>query len=475
MSDERGYDVVVIGAGSTGENVASRAVAGGLSAAIAEADLVGGDCSYWACMPSKALLRPPEALDHAHQVPGVPGDAACGLDVAGVLANRDGFTSHWDDGAQASWLASVPIDLFRGRGRLDGPRRVVVTGQDGAQTVLNARHAVAVCTGTAPALPPVEGLADARPWTTKDATSAQQVPARLAILGGGVAGCEMADAYHALGAEVSVVEMTERLLGHYEPFVGDGLAASFRERGIAVRTSTSASRVQRGSEGVALTTDAGETIVADELLAAAGRKPRTVELGLDTVGLAPGAQLEVDDDCRVRGVDGGWLYAAGDVNGRALLTHMGKYQARVAGDAIAARANGATVEPRPFSEYAATADHEAVPQVVFTDPQVASVGRTEAQARDEGIDVRAVDYDLGSVAGAVLHLKDYAGHAKIVVDEAERTIVGATFLGPSVGELLHAATIAVVGKVPLDRLWHAVPSFPTISEVWLRLLETYGL
>jgi dihydrolipoamide dehydrogenase len=474
VAEERTYDVVVIGAGSTGENVASRAVEGGLSAAIVEADLVGGDCSYWACMPSKALLRPAEALRHAHQVPGVRENAPAGLDVAAVLGNRDGFTSHWDDGGQASWLQSVPVDLVLGQVRLDGPKRVVVTTGDD-ETVLTARHAVAVCTGSEPSLPPVDGLADAKPWTTKDATSAQQVPRRLAVLGGGVAGCEMANAHHALGAEVAVVEMADRLLSGYEPFVGDAIAAAFGERGIAVHTGASATRAERGPGGVTLTLDSGQAVTADELLAAAGRRPRTATLGLETVGLTPGEQLEVDDSCRVAGVEGGWLYAAGDVNGRALLTHMGKYQARVAGDAIAARAKGEDVEPVPWSRYAASADRTAVPQVVFTDPQVAAVGKTEQQARDEGIAVRAVDYDLGSVAGAVLHLDGYAGHARMVVDESERVVVGVTFVGPSVGELLHAATIAVVGRVPLDRLWHAVPSFPTISEVWLRLLETYGL
>jgi dihydrolipoamide dehydrogenase len=475
VSEQRSYDVVVIGAGSTGENVASRAVAGGLSAAIVEADLVGGDCSYWACMPSKALLRPPEALRHAHQVPGIREDAAADLDVAAVLANRDGFTSHWDDGGQASWLGKVPVDLVRGQGRLDGPKRVVVTDSGGEETVLTARHAVAACTGTEPALPPVDGLAGAKPWTTKDATSAQQVPARLAILGGGVAGCEMANAHHALGAEVTVVEMADRLLSGYEPFVGDAIAAAFTARGIAVHTGTSATRARRDSGGVMLTLDSGQTIVADELLAAAGRRPRTADIGLERVGLTPGEQIDVDDSCLATGVDGGWLYAAGDVNGRALLTHMGKYQARVAGDAIAARANGERVEATPWTRYAASADHSAVPQVVFTDPQVAAVGRTETQARDEGIAVRCVDYDLGSIAGAAVYLDGYAGHARLVVDEAERVVIGATFVGPSVGELLHAATIAVVGRVPLDRLWHAVPSFPTISEVWLRLLEAYGL
>ncbi|MHB1487855.1 MAG: dihydrolipoyl dehydrogenase family protein [Acidimicrobiales bacterium] len=472
--DRRAYDVVVIGAGSTGENVADRAVKGGLSAVVVEAELVGGDCSYWACMPSKALLRPGHAVAAAHRVGGARQAVSGTLDVAGVLERRDRFASGWDDAGQVGWLESAHIDLVRGHGRLAGERHVEVETADGTLS-LSARHAVVVATGSSPALPPVPGLAEARPWTTKEATSAKEPPRRLVVLGGGVAGCELSQAWASLGSQVTLLEMAGRLLPAYEPVAGELLAEAMAEAGIDVRLEVTVTGAERRSDGtVTVRLEGGGEVEADELLVAAGRRPRTDDLGLDTVDLDPGSWLTVDDTMAVPAVPGGWLYAAGDVNHRVLLTHQGKYQARICGDAIVARAQG-RLDPDPWGPHAATADHRAVPQVVFTDPEIAAVGLTEAQAAEAGLPVRAVDYPLGQVAGAALYADGYRGHARLVVDEDHRVVVGATFVGPDAGELLHAATIAIVGEITLDRLWHAVPSYPTISEIWLRLLETYGL
>ncbi len=475
MSENREHDVVVIGAGPVGENVADRVVRGGMTAVVVEADLVGGDCSYWACMPSKALLRPGHVLAAARRVDGAREAVTGGPDVAATLARRDRFTSRWDDAGQVEWLAGARIDLVRGHGRLAGERRVVVdTPGDGGPVTLVARHAVVLATGSVPTLPPVEGLAGARPWTTKEATSATEPPGRLVVLGGGVAGCELAQAFASLGSAVTLLEMADRLLPAYEPVTGELVAQAMREAGIDVRTGVTAASARRNGGTVVVRLRDGSEITGDELLVASGRRPRTGDLGLGAVGLQPGAWLDVDDTMAVTAVTGGWLYAAGDVNHRVLLTHQGKYQARVCGDAIVARAGG-RLDPAPWGPHAATADHRAVPQVVFTDPEVAAVGLSEAQATEAGIRVRAVDYELGSVAGAALYADGYRGHARMVVDEDRRVVVGATFVGSGAGELLHAATVAVVGEIPLDRLWHAVPSYPTLSEVWLRLLEAYGL
>jgi pyruvate/2-oxoglutarate dehydrogenase complex dihydrolipoamide dehydrogenase (E3) component len=468
------YDVIVLGAGAVGENVADRVVQGGLSAVVVESELVGGECSYWACMPSKALLRPAQALRSAQRVAGASQAVTGTLDVAAVLARRDSFASDWSDAGQVSWLDSAGIDLVRGHGRLTGEREVTVTADDGSTTVLTAKHAVVVATGSDAAIPDIDGLRAASPWTSREATSVQQVPESLVIVGGGVVALEMATAFVDFGTEVTIVSRGA-LLANLEPFAGELVAASLRERGATVLEHTGTASVHRDGDGVVLETSDGRSIRASEVLVATGRTPRTRDLGLDTVQgaeLVEGASLEVDDTMRVQGID--WLYAAGDVNGRALLTHQGKYQARAAGDVIVARAKGEPVDDADWGRHVATADRRAVPQVTFTDPEVASVGLTAAQAKDAGFDTAVVDYELGSIAGASVREDDYTGKARFVINRARDVILGATFVGPDVSDLLQAATIAVAAEVPVSRLWHAVPAYPTVSEIWLRLLETYG-
>ncbi len=468
----REYDLIVIGAGPVGENVADRAVQGGLSAVIVESELVGGECSYWACMPSKGLLRSAAVLRAAKNVDGARQAVTGGVDVAGVLRRRDTLTHEWNDSSQVEWLQSAGIDLVRGHGRLTGPRAVAVTGPDGAVTHLAARHAVAICTGSAALLPDVEGLATVAPWTSREATAVESVPSSLAIIGGGVVAAEMATAYASFGTEVTIVARSG-LLGGMEPFAGELVGDALGDAGVRVRTGTRPVSARRDDEGrVHLRLDDETEVVADEVLVAAGRVARTEDLGVETVGATSGDWLDVDDTMLVRGTD--WLYAVGDVNHRALLTHQGKYQARAAGDVIVARAKGDPVDDAAWGAHVATADHAAVPQVTFTDPEVASVGLTEDRAREAGVQVRVLDYDLSWIAGASTASDDYVGRARAIVDDERGVLVGATFVGPDVAELLHSATIAIVGEVPLSRLWHAVPSYPTVSEVWLRWLEEYG-
>ena len=449
---EREFDVVVIGAGAPGEVVAGRLGENGVFVAIVEERLVGGECSFYACMPSKALLRPGELAAEARRVPGLEVGP---LEVDAVLARRDEVVHDLDDSSMVPWLEERGVTLVRGRGRLDGERRVTV----GAE-MLAARRAVVVATGSAAAIPDVPGLADASPWTNIEATTAKHVPERLAILGGGVVGVEMAQAWSSLGSRVTLVHRGQRLIEREEPFAGEQVETVLREAGVEVRLEASATSVSRNG-AVRLELDDRSTVEGDELLVAIGRTPRTIDIGLETVGLETGGHLKVDDSLRVPGRD--WLYAIGDVNGRALLTHMGKYQARLAADAILGR------------EVRLRSDGGASPRVIFTDPQVGAVGLTLAAAQEAGLPVRSVDVETSGNAGGSFVGRGAPGTARLVVDEERRVVVGATITGAEIAEALHAATIAVVGEVPLDDLWHAVPAFPTRSELWLRLLEAYGL
>jgi len=464
------YDVIIIGAGAVAENVADRVVQGGLTAVLVESELVGGECSYWACMPSKALIRSGLALNAARRLEGTKQAVTGDLDVAAVFARRNSFTHDWDDSSQVDWVSGAGIDLVRGHGRLDGVKRVVVTDKHGVETALTAEHAVVVCTGSDPLLPDIPGLLEASPWTPREATSAQEAPKSLAIIGGGVVAVELATAYASFGTAVTILARSELLRGQ-EPFAGERVSAALREAGVVIKTGVEPSRVDTTDDGVDIHLD-GEVLSAEKVLVATGRSPRTTDIGLDTVGLPVGDWITVDETLRVPGSD--WLYAAGDVNHRALLTHQGKYQARAVGDVIAARAKGLDVDADEWGIHSATADHRAVPQVTFSDPEVASVGLTAHAAEQAGLTVRVIDYDLGAVAGASLQADGYSGAARMIVDESRGVIVGVTFVGQDVSELIHAATVAIVGEVPITRLWHAVPAYPTMNEVWLRLLETYG-
>lgn len=486
------FDVVVIGGGPAGENAADFAIRGSdRTAAIVETELIGGECSYYACMPSKALLRPVDVVHTAEHLGGVTGAR---LDRAALLARRDDWVSHYDDSGQADWAEQAGITVLRGRGRITGDRTVSVdpadsgagdphdgeSGDSGAEgdsaargdrraaRTVRARQAVVIATGSTAVIP--DPFTDLNPWTSRDATGIVEVPDRIAVIGGGVVACEAATWLAALGATVILLVRGNRLLAAAEPFAGDAVADGLRAAGVDVRLDTAvraAAREQVADTGlgkvhggpVALTLDPGGSLTVDEVLVATGRRPATAGIGLETIG--------VDENALHGRTNGGelpgWLYTVGDVNGVAPLTHWGKYQGRQVGRLIAARADGGPEPGEP--------QHVPVPQVVFTDPQVAWVGQTEQQANDAGASVRILRAAYTSAAGAGLLRDDAAGTAQLVVDNDSGVLLGATFVGPDVAELLHAATIAIVGKVPVEALRDAVPSYPTASEVWLRLID----
>jgi len=448
---ERSFDVVVIGAGPAGEVAAGRLAQAGLEVALVEEHLVGGECSYYACMPSKALLRPGELLTEIRRVPGLRVE---GLDVAAVLARRDEVIHDLDDSVQLPWLEERGITLVRERGRIDGEKRVRA-GDDS----LVARQAVVVATGSAAAMPPIPGLKESRPWGNREATTAKEPPESLVILGGGVVGVELAQAWASLGTRVTVVEGLSRLISREEPFACEQVGAALREAGVELRMGTRAVSVSRNGD-VTVELEDGTSASGAELLVAVGRRPATDGLGLDTIGLEPGKAVDVGVNLRSATHD--WLYAIGDANGRALLTHMGKYQARIAADVILGK------------DAAVVSDGLLSPRVIFTDPQVAAVGHTLASAQEAGLRVRALDVETGANAGASFVGRDAAGTSRLVVDEGG-VVVGATLTGVEVAESLHAATIAVACKLRLEQLVHAVPCFPTRSELWLELLEAGGL
>jgi pyruvate/2-oxoglutarate dehydrogenase complex dihydrolipoamide dehydrogenase (E3) component len=451
----RSFDVVVVGAGPAGEVAAGRLAEHGLKVAIVEDRLVGGECSFWACMPSKALLRPYEALAEVKRIPGAAEAVTGKLDVPAVLARRDQIIHGLSDDAQLPWLEDRKVDLIRGRAKLVGERRVRVGDEE-----IEATRAVFLAGGSLPAMPPIPGLDSIDgAWTNREATTAKEIPGRMVILGGGVVGVEMSQAFQTLGSQVTLIEGARRLIPNEEEFACVQLTEALRELGVDIRTAQKAESVEQADDGtIAVATTDGGRAEGDVVLVALGRKPATDDLGVELVGLEPGKAIEVNAQMQVPGHE--WLYAIGDINGRSLFTHMGKYQARISADHLLGH-------DRVLSH---GADGPLSPRVIFTEPQVAAVGHTTESAEKAGIAFDLYQASTSGNAGGSFYGRNAPGTTQWIVDRERRIVIGCTITGAEIADFLHAATIAIVGEVPVERLRHAVPSFPTRSEIWLQLV-----
>ncbi len=459
MTDAGEFDVVVVGGGPGGEAAAAACARLGAKVAMVERDLVGGECPYWGCMPSKALLRPGQAVAEALRLPGAAEMLTGSFDVDSALARRDEVVRRLDDTSHADRITKHGIEIVRGHGRLDGERRVRVEFVDGTTCTLVARRSVILAPGSRAAMPPIDGLVDAKPWTNREATLVKQMPRRLAIIGGGVIAVELAQAFASFGSDVTIIEAADRLLLREEPEAAKLVTDALRRVGVTVRCGSTTTKVTRGDDGVRLEFEAGDDVVADELIVATGRAVNVEELGLESIGVEPGRGGVLQTTDCMQSPDHDWLFIIGDANGRAQLTHTAVYQAKVA----ARNALGL--------ETHCVEDHVAAPRVVYTEPNLCAVGHTLESAREAGLRVRAFDRDPQRVAAGSFYGRGTEGFCRFVVDLDSGCIVGATFVGADIAELLHSATIAIVGCVPLERLRHCVAPFPTRSEVWTRMVE----
>ena len=445
MSEQ--YDAVVIGLGPGGEVAAGRLLAAGRRVAVIERELIGGECAYWACIPSKTLLRPPEARAEAGRVAGTGRPE---IDWPALRDYRDYMIRHLDDTAQVDGYRSQGATVIKGIAQLAGPGRVEVDGQ-----ILEADHVI-VATGSEAVRPLIDGLDQAEVWTNREATTLTDIPNRVVVIGGSAVGVELGQFLARMGAQVTIVQRSEGLVDREEPRVGQLTRAILEADGIDVRVRTQARRVTRSGPATAVELDDGTTVDTDVILLATGRRPRTAGLGLETVGLHPDQRgaIPVDEHCQA--AEG--LWAIGDVTGVALFTHVAMYQGRIVVDNIAGRSR--------------LAHYEGIPRVIFADPEIAAAGLTEAQARQAGIDLITAEIDLAeSIARPWTYQKDPAGTLGILADRGQQVLVGAWAVAPLAGEWIHQAALAIRARIPIETLLDQVAQFPTYTEGYLQALE----
>lgn len=440
-------DAIVVGMGPGGEVVAGRLLAGGRRVAVVERELIGGECAYWACVPSKSVLRPPEAADGAARAAGVEGAR---LDWPAARDHRDFMIRHLDDAAQVAAYTDRGGLVVKGQARVTGPGKVMVGERE-----LTADDVI-VATGSAPNVPPIEGLDGVTVWTNRDTYTAAELPDRAVIVGGSAVGVETAWFLARFGVATTVVEVRDRLLAAEEPQVGELAADHLREIGVDVRTGTTPQRARRRATDSVLVLDRGGEVAGDVVILATGRSPGTADLGLESAGVALGDRGEVLVDASCRAADGVW--AVGDVTGIMPFTHVAKYQGRVVADAILGR-------PR-------SARYEGIPRVVFAEPEIAAVGLTRRQADEQGVRTAAAEIDLAdAITRPWTYETDPRGRLGLVADADRELLVGAWAVAPHAGEWIHQAALAIRASLPIEVLLDHVPQFPTYSEGYLSALE----
>ncbi|MDG4794919.1 NAD(P)/FAD-dependent oxidoreductase [Micromonospora sp. WMMD1082] len=490
MEPER-VDVVVLGLGVGGEEVAGRLAEAGLTVVGVERNLVGGECPYWGCIPSKMMIRAANAVAEARRVDGLGGTAQVSPDWAPVAKRiRDEATDGWDDRAAVQRLTGKGGRFVRGSGRVDGPGRVRV-----GDRVFQARHGIVLGTGTRPSVPPVDGLADTPYWTNREAIEVEELPGSLLVLGGGAIGLELAQVFARFGVRVTVVEALDRVLAVEEPEASEAAAAALRADGVEIHTGVKAARVAHDASGFTLRGTDGEEFAAERLLVVTGRRAHLDELGLETVGVdAGGRYLSVDD--RMHVTDGIW--AVGDVTGEGAFTHIAMYQASivvadvldharraeggadpsgtasVVGGAVGVASSLATTGSSGSAGSVPRADYRALPRVTFTDPEIGAVGLTEEQARERGINVQVGFTRLSSSTRGWIHQTDEVGFIKLVADADQGVLVGATSAGPAGGEVLSGLAVAVHAAVPLAQLRHMIYAYPTFHRAISDALRNLG-